>query len=68
MALMNVDDVSAALRVSSHTVRRWASQGKLKKIKLGSRVLFDPAEVARFVERASGASSADIYDHPKSTR
>ena len=50
--LMDVNDVAKALRVSPHTVRRWASQKKLSRLKLGSRTVFDPAEVARFVEAA----------------
>jgi excisionase family DNA binding protein len=54
--LLDIDDVAKALRVSPHTVRRWASQGKLAKVKLGSRTLFDPGDVARFVERARAAS------------
>lgn len=51
-ALMDVNDVAKALKVSPHTVRRWASEGKLKRIKLGTRTLFDPADVAAFVEEA----------------
>jgi excisionase family DNA binding protein len=52
IVLMDVNDVAKALRVSPHTVRRWASQKKLVKVKLGSRTLFDPADVARFVAEA----------------
>ena len=50
--LMDVYDVAEALRVSPHTIRRWATQKKLRRIKLGSRTLFDPIDVAQFVERA----------------
>jgi excisionase family DNA binding protein len=50
--LMDTNDVARALRVSPHTVRRWGSEGKLKRIKLGTRTLFDPADVAAFVEQA----------------
>ena len=57
--LMDVDDVAKALRVSPHTVRRWASEGKLKRIKLGTRTLFDPADVTAFVEKAK-ASVLDL--------
>ena len=55
-SLMDINDVATALRVSPHTVRRWASQNRLPKVKLGSRTLFDPDDVARFVERARSAS------------
>ena len=58
--LMNVADVAAALRVSPHTVRRWASQRKLQKLKLGSRTVFDAADVYRFVEEARAAAKAGI--------
>lgn len=55
--LMDVNDVAKALRVSPHTVRRWASQKKLHKLKLGSRTLFDPSDVDRFVEEARQAAT-----------
>jgi excisionase family DNA binding protein len=58
--LLSVDDVAEALRVSPHSVRRWASQKRLRKLKLGSRTLFDPAEVARFVAAARDAQSSDL--------
>jgi excisionase family DNA binding protein len=60
VALMDIGDVSRALRVSPHTVRRWASQGRLRKIKLGSRTLFDPGDVFRFVEEARKAPTESI--------
>ncbi len=51
--LWDINDVARALRVSPHTVRRWSRKdAKLRRIKLGSRVLFDPRDVAEFVERA----------------
>jgi excisionase family DNA binding protein len=59
-ALMDVNDVAKALRVSPYTVRRWASQNKLVKVKLGSRTLFDPVDVARFVQRARTAVASQI--------
>lgn len=66
--LMDVNDVSRASRVSPHTVRRWASQKKLRRIKLGSRTLFDPADVARYVDQARAvaeqARSIDINSEP----
>jgi excisionase family DNA binding protein len=55
--LLNVSDVAAMLNVSPHTVRRWASQKKLNKIKLGSRTLFDAEDVARFIETARRTST-----------
>jgi len=61
--LMDVNDVAKSLRVSPHTVRRWASQNRLKKLKLGSRTLFDPEDVSRFVENARKAAS--VSDTPE---
>ena len=57
-ALWDINDVSRALKVSPHTVRRWASKGTLQRVKLGTRTLFDPADVARFVDEAR-SSAAD---------
>jgi excisionase family DNA binding protein len=57
--LLDVSDVSNALRVSPHTVRRWAAQKKLRRVKLGSRTLFDPSDVERFVE---GARKGNVGD------
>ncbi len=50
--LMDVNDVAEALRVSPHTVRRWASQNKLRRVKLGSRTLFEPDDVVKFLQKA----------------
>jgi excisionase family DNA binding protein len=61
-ALMGVEDVARALNISPYTVRRWASLKKLHRIKLGSRILFDPSDVAHFVEQARNASKSD--DNP----
>lgn len=55
--LMDVNDVAKSLRVSPHTVRRWATQGKLHRVKLGSRTLFAADDVARFVDQARNAAS-----------
>jgi excisionase family DNA binding protein len=54
--LMDIGDVAKALRVSPHTVRRWATEKKLRRIKLGSRTLFDPADVAEFIDQAKNVA------------
>jgi DNA-binding transcriptional MerR regulator len=43
--------VARALCVSPHTVRAWVRQGKLKPVRLCRRLLFDPADIARFVSQ-----------------
>jgi excisionase family DNA binding protein len=53
---MDVNDVAKALKVSPYTVRRWASQKKLQRLKLGSRTLFDPVDLTRFIEQARKAA------------
>ena len=60
LTLMDVNDVAESLRVSPHTVRRWASQKKLRRIKLGTRTLFDPEAVAEFVRQARAAANAEL--------
>lgn len=66
--LMDVNDVAKALRVSPHTVRRWASQSRLKKLKLGSRTLFDPEDVSRFVEQARAAAGIGNQSQMNATK
>jgi excisionase family DNA binding protein len=44
--------VAKALCVSPHTVRAWVRKGKLKPVRICRRLLFDPAEVSRFLEDA----------------
>jgi excisionase family DNA binding protein len=56
---MGVEDVARVLNISPYTVRRWASLQKLPRIKLGSRILFDPSDVAHFLEQARNASNRD---------
>jgi excisionase family DNA binding protein len=60
ITLLDVNDVASALRVSPHTVRRWAAQKKLNKVKLGSRTLFSPSDVKRFVEEARKGHLGDV--------
>jgi len=50
--LMDVNEVARALSVSVQSVRRWAKEQRLPSLKLGTRVLFNPADVTRFVENA----------------
>ena len=55
--LMNINEVAEALRVSRFTVSRWAAEGRLQRIKIGGRVLFDPVDVRRFIETAKQGSA-----------
>ena len=37
--LLTADEVALILRVTDRTVRRWANQGRLERIKLGDRLV-----------------------------
>lgn len=50
--LLTLLAVAKALCVSQHTVRSWVRQEKLRPVRICRRLLFDPAEVARFVSEA----------------
>jgi excisionase family DNA binding protein len=50
--LLTLLAVAKALCVSPHTVRMWVRKGKLQPVRLCRRLLFDPAEVTRFVSEA----------------
>jgi excisionase family DNA binding protein len=54
--LYDVDGAAEALNVSRYTIRAWLAQGKLRRVKIGSRTFVDPAELRQFVERAKQAS------------
>jgi excisionase family DNA binding protein len=48
--LLTLLDVAKVTCVSSDTVRKWVREGKLKPTKIRRRLLFAPAELARFLE------------------
>ena len=50
--LLTLLAVARALCVSPHTVRSWVRKGKLHPVRICRRLLFDPAEVSRFVREA----------------
>ena len=47
--LLTLLAVAKALCVSPHTVRAWVRNGRLRPVRICRRLLFDPAEVSRFV-------------------
>jgi excisionase family DNA binding protein len=47
--LLILTAVAEALAVSPHTVRAWVRKGRLQPVRLCRRLLFDPAEVQRFI-------------------
>ena len=53
--LLTTEETMAYLRLSRPTVQRHVASGRLKKIKLGSRVLFHVEDIEEFV--GAGRSS-----------
>jgi len=52
LQLLTLSELASALRVSPHTIRAWVRQGRLQPTRLCRRLLFHPAEVARFMDEA----------------
>ena len=50
--LLTLLAVAKLLCVSPHTIRSWVRQGKLRPVRICRRLLFDPAEVSRFLTEA----------------
>lgn len=50
--LLTLLQVAKALCVSPHTVRSWVRKQNLRPVRICRRLLFDPAEIARFVSEA----------------
>jgi excisionase family DNA binding protein len=48
-ALLTLGEAAALLRVSTRTLRRAVSARRIRCVRIGRRLLFDPADVSRFV-------------------
>jgi len=51
--LLTLEEVAARLRVAPGTVRNWVSAKRIPVVKLGTRCLFDPRELERWIEANS---------------
>jgi excisionase family DNA binding protein len=51
--LLNVGEVAEVLRVSVHTLYAWVGEDRIPVVKLGRRLLFDPAELSRWLSECS---------------
>jgi len=49
MELLTVSDVCAILRCHEKTLYQWVKRGSLTAIRIGSKLKFDPADVAAFI-------------------
>jgi excisionase family DNA binding protein len=47
--LLDLQTVALQLSVSPHTVRKWVKLGKLRPVRICRRLLFESAEISRFV-------------------
>jgi excisionase family DNA binding protein len=50
--LLTLLEVANLLRISPHTVRKMIRQDRLRPTRICRRLLFHPAEIARFVSEA----------------
>lgn len=50
--LLTLLEVATLLSLSPHTVRSFVRRGKLRPLRICSRLLFHPDEVARFLAEA----------------
>ena len=48
--LENIESAAKALSLSPWTVRAYIRQGKIRPVRIGRRVLIEPAEIRRLIE------------------
>jgi excisionase family DNA binding protein len=56
--LLKSDDVAQIFGVTVPTICRWHAQGRLRGIRLGRRLRFQPADVQRLIEQAMSQPGA----------
>jgi len=49
--LLGVEDVAAMLSISPWTVRRYVANGTIPSVRIGRRVLIEPAELQNLIEQ-----------------
>lgn len=62
--LLTLLAVAKALCISPHTVRAWVRKGRLRPLRICRRLLFDPAEVSRFLTEARSTEMATMSIAP----
>jgi excisionase family DNA binding protein len=63
-ALLDINSVARLLSLSPWTVRRLIFDGRLTPVRLGRRVLVEPAEVARLVSQVRQAPNSHEAANP----
>src|SRR5437868_6794127 len=58
--LLSLKEVARALGVSSSTVYRLIEAGELRRLKVGGRTLFEPAEIQRYIAAQRAAATRDL--------
>ena len=48
--LLDCEEAAELLGISPWTVRKWLSTNKVRAVRLGRRVLIEPAEIERLIE------------------
>ena len=62
--LLSIEEAASTLRLSPWTIRRHLTEGKLKAVRIGRRVLLEPAELQRLVEAGRKPSiPAPVVEH-----
>lgn len=54
--LLDCEKAAELLGISPWTVRKWLSENKLRAVRLGRRVLIEPAEIERIIEEGRDSS------------
>lgn len=62
--LLSVEEVTRVLRISESGVYRLVRNGELARVKVGSRTLFEPSDVRRFIEECRQTAAAINSDEP----
>lgn len=62
--LLSIDEVTRVLRISESGVYRLVRNGELARVKVGSRTLFEPSDVRRFIEERRQTAVAIDFDEP----
>lgn len=55
-----VHEAANILNVSTHTIRAWYYQGRLKGIRLGRRVMFSEEELQKFIDQGKELDRTEI--------
>ena len=54
--LLNVDEAGEVLGLSPWTIRRWIIDGKMRPVRMGSRVMVEPSECQRLINEGRKAA------------